>query len=75
MKKTQCINFTAQEEEMGFSAAAVGFPIFTEADTFEELRANIKEAIAAHFEDEARISLLTFDIILQEEPVIKSAHA
>lgn len=38
-------------EEGGFCARALGHDIFTEADTWEELRANVLEAVALHFED------------------------
>jgi len=37
-------------EEGDYFARAFGHAIFTEADTWEELRANIQEAIALHFE-------------------------
>jgi hypothetical protein len=40
-------------EESGFCAHALGYAIFTEAETWEELRANILEAVALHFEDGA----------------------
>ena len=39
-------------EEGGYCARALGYSIFTEADTWEELRANVLEATALHFEDE-----------------------
>ncbi len=38
-------------EEGGFWARALGHAIFTEAETWEELRANVLEASALHFED------------------------
>ena len=40
-------------EEGGFCARALGHAIFTEAETWQELRANVLEATALHFEDEA----------------------
>jgi hypothetical protein len=40
-------------EEGGFHARALGHAIFTEADTWEELRANVLEAVSLHFEDAA----------------------
>ena len=40
-------------EEGGYFARALGHGIFTEADTWEELRANVLEAMAVHFEDSA----------------------
>jgi predicted RNase H-like HicB family nuclease len=33
------------------TARSIGASIFTEADTVEELRAGIREAVACHFED------------------------
>jgi hypothetical protein len=38
-------------EEGGYCARALGHPIFTEAETWEELRANVLEATVLHFED------------------------
>jgi len=38
-------------EEGGFCARALGHSIFTEADTWEELRANVLEATSLHFEE------------------------
>ena len=38
-------------EEGGFSARALGHGIFTEAEDWEELRANVLEAVSLHFED------------------------
>lgn len=37
-------------EEGGYCARALGHSIFTEADSWEELRANIFEAVSLHFE-------------------------
>ncbi|MGD1090846.1 MAG: 2-oxoisovalerate dehydrogenase [Bryobacteraceae bacterium] len=38
-------------EEGGFYARALGHAIFTEADTWDELRANVIEAVSLPFED------------------------
>ena len=38
-------------EECGFYARALGHSIFTQAETWEELRANALEAATLHFED------------------------
>lgn len=39
-------------EEGGYWARALGHAIFTQGDTWDDLRANVLEAIAVHFEDE-----------------------
>ena len=38
-------------EDGGYCARALGHAIFTEAETWEELRANVLEATSLHFED------------------------
>ena len=38
-------------EEGGYCARALGHSIFTEGDTWDELRANVLEAVSVHFED------------------------
>ena len=38
-------------EEGGYYARALGQAIFTEGETWEELRANVLEAASLHFED------------------------
>lgn len=38
-------------EEGGFYARSLGHGIFTEADTWDDLRANLLEAVSLHFED------------------------
>jgi hypothetical protein len=37
-------------EEGGYCARALGHGIFTEAETWGELRANVLEAVSVHFE-------------------------
>ncbi|MCF8357426.1 MAG: type II toxin-antitoxin system HicB family antitoxin [Prolixibacteraceae bacterium] len=45
------IIFIVQESsEGGLEAKTLGHSIFTEADTIEELKQNIREAIHCHFE-------------------------
>lgn len=40
-----------EAEEGGYVARALGHSIFTEAETWEELRGNVLEAASLHFED------------------------
>jgi hypothetical protein len=40
-------------EEGGYYARALGHPIFTEAETWDDLRNNLREAVSVHFEDSA----------------------
>jgi predicted RNase H-like HicB family nuclease len=42
-----------EAEEGGYIARALGYSIFTEAETWEELRENVREVTALHFEEES----------------------
>ena len=35
----------------GFEAKSLGYPIFTDGETIEELKKNVKDAMDCHFED------------------------
>ena len=41
----------ADESEGGFVAHALGHSIVTQADTWEDLRANVQDAVRCHFEE------------------------
>ena len=45
-------------DEGGFYARALGHAIFTEGETWEELRSSVLEAVSLHFEDAAERPLL-----------------
>ncbi len=44
--------------EGGYTARALGESIFTEGDTLEEIKRNIKDAVDCHFHDDARPELI-----------------
>ena len=52
-KQMKEIIFEVLEQPMGqgFLATAIGIGIHTEADTLEELRANVREAVDCHLDD------------------------
>ena len=50
-EKTEVLFVVEQAAEGGFVARGVGAEIVTEADTLDELRANIKEAVDCHFDE------------------------
>ena len=47
---SEIIFLIEEAPEGGFTAKALGYSIFTEADTWEELREAIRDAVACHFE-------------------------
>ena len=45
--------FEVQEApEGGYTASAIGYSIFTEADTIEELREMARDAVRTHFDED-----------------------
>ena len=47
----ELIFLVAEDPDGGYTARALGHSIFTEADTWEALRENIREAVQCHFND------------------------
>jgi hypothetical protein len=45
--------FEIRDAEEGYYARALGQSIFTQADTWDELRLNVLEAVSLYFEDAA----------------------
>jgi hypothetical protein len=48
---TELVFQIEEDPDGGLTARAIGASVFTEADTLEELRANIRDAVACHFAD------------------------
>ena len=56
----------AQDADGGFTAEALGESIFTQADTWEELRANVREAVQAFYFDCAPPSSIRLRMVRDE---------
>jgi hypothetical protein len=59
----------AQDAEGGFTAEAIGESIFTQADSWEELRTNVREAVQAFYFDSVpprsiRLRLVRDEVLL-----------
>lgn len=52
MKIKEIIFLVEEDSEGGYTAKALGESIFTEADSLEEIKENIKNAISCHFDNE-----------------------
>jgi len=53
MPETEIIFSVQKSLEGGYEARAVGHSIFTQADTMDELKLNVREALRCHFDDGA----------------------
>jgi predicted RNase H-like HicB family nuclease len=52
--------------EGGYTAKALGESIFTEGETMEELRVNIKEAVYCHYEDDNLPKIIRLHLVKEE---------
>jgi predicted RNase H-like HicB family nuclease len=48
---TEIIFLVEESPEGGYTARALGQSIFTDGDTLEEVRRNVREAVECHFEE------------------------
>jgi hypothetical protein len=55
-----------QEADGGFVAEALGESIFTEADTWEALRANVREAVKAFYFDRSQPARIRLHLVRDE---------
>ena len=61
------ILFLVEEaDEGGYTARAVNESIFTEADTLDGLRRNVREAVECHFEDNKAPKVIRLHIVREE---------
>ena len=64
--KNEIIFIIEDSIDGGFEAHAVGFSIFTEADNFDQLKQNIREAVACHFEESEMPKLIRLHYVKEE---------
>ncbi len=50
MPDTEIIFSVQESPEGGYEARALGYSIFTQADTLDELKRNVREAVQCHFD-------------------------
>jgi hypothetical protein len=55
-----------ESPEGGFEAEALGQAIFTEADTVDELKSQIKDAVSCHFEEKDRPAIIRLHFVREE---------
>jgi hypothetical protein len=63
---SEIIFLVDEADEGGFTARAVSHSIFTEADTLDELRRNIREAVECHFDEGQAPKLIRLHIVREE---------
>ena len=66
MMETEIIFSVSESPEGGYEARALGHAIFTQADTMEELRTNVREAVHAHFDEGKSPSVIRLHMVKDE---------
>jgi predicted RNase H-like HicB family nuclease len=63
---TELIFLVEDSPEGGYTGRALGESIFTEAETLEELRANVREAVACHFDEGTGPQVIRLHFVREE---------
>jgi hypothetical protein len=63
---TEILFLVDEAAEGGYTARAVGVSIFTEADTLEQLREAVREAVRCHFEESDRPPTIRLHLVHDE---------
>jgi hypothetical protein len=66
MADTEIIFSVEESPEGGYEARALGHYIFTQADTLEELRAMVRDAVRCHFDEAARPRMIRLHMVKDE---------
>ncbi|HEV2054812.1 MAG TPA: 2-oxoisovalerate dehydrogenase [Methylomirabilota bacterium] len=66
MEDTEIIFAVEESPEGGYTARALGCPIYTQAETVEELKAMVRDAVRCHYEDGAGPKLIRLHLVKDE---------
>ena len=64
--KNEIIFLIYESPEGGYEAQALNESIYTEADTLDELREMVRDAVACHFDDEQRPKIIRLHFVREE---------
>jgi hypothetical protein len=62
----EIIFVVAESPEGGYEAKALNDAIFTEADSFEELKVAVRDAVRCHFEEKERPAIIRLHFVKEE---------
>ena len=66
MRDSEIIFAVHEAAEGGYSAQALGHPIFTEAESVNELREMVRDAVLCHFETDELPSVIRLHFVHDE---------
>lgn len=62
----EIIFLVSDSPEGGFEARALGHSIYTEADTSDELRDRVRDAVSVHFDEDERPGVIRLHFVREE---------
>ncbi len=66
MADTEIIFSVKESPEGGYEAEALGHSIYTQADTLDELKLMLQDAVRCHFEEEDRPRVIRLHLVKDE---------
>jgi predicted RNase H-like HicB family nuclease len=63
---TELISLVEEDADGGFTARALGQSIYTQGDTLDEVRDNVRDAVRCHFEVGEAPKVIRLHIVRQE---------
>jgi hypothetical protein len=62
----EIIFMVEEAPEGGYTAQALGYAIFTEADTWDELKEAVQDAVRCHFDENEKPTVLRLHVVREE---------
>jgi len=66
MGASEVIFLVEESAEGGYEATAVGHSIYTQAESMEELRTMVQDAVRCHFDEDERPPLIRLHLVKDE---------
>lgn len=66
MTESEIMFAVEESREGGYEARALGHAIFTHADTLDELKAMVQDAVRCHFDDDVRPKVIRLHLAKDE---------
>lgn len=64
--KNEIIFYIEESLEGGYEAKALGYSIYTEGDTLDELKMNIRDAVKCHFDEQTMPHIVKLHFVREE---------
>ena len=66
MPETEIVFAIQESPEGGYEAKALGYSIYTQAETLDELKRSLRDAVRCHFGDKDKPSLIRLHLVKDE---------